>query len=330
MLVAERKVCLKGGQMAWLDSATLTALGFTFASHAGEPALAVGNTSDAVPLYYLGFGTTAGDDRSYHFVGVDVAGGAVQETLGESLSAAGHVLQDLRSALFAMSQRAPQDLAHAGHAVALSQWHNSHGFCNRCGAATTSIAGGAKRRCTGTSAGAPHQLYPRTDPVVIMLVESASGEEVLLGRSKKIPPGMLSCLAGFIDQGETIEEAVAREVFEESGIVVDPARVRIVGSQPWPLGRGASNELMIGCVARATNNEFTVDPEEMEECRWVSLEEAKIAIEHSMSPDSPYVQRGGAGSGPVVLPPCGFYVPPPLAIAHHLIRGWVKSRESSL
>lgn len=114
---------------------------------------------------------------------------------------------------------------------------------------------------------------------------------------------------------------MAREVLDEAGVEVRD--VRILGSQPWPIGRGGSCELMIGCFARAAGEALAVDASEMDECRWVGREELALALATSSSADSPYASggRGGGGGG---APPPGFFVPPPVAIAHHLIRAWVE------
>ena len=145
------------------------------------------------------------------------------------------------------------------------------------------------RRCPRCEA----QYFPRTDPVVIMVVWQ--GDRCLLGRRKGRAGGMFSAFAGFIDQGETIEDAVRREVAEEAGLVVDEVAYR--ASQPWPF----PSSLMIGCFARATSREFQVDDEEIGEARWFSREELLQAL------DSPSPELA---------------VPGPVAIAHHLIRDW--------
>jgi len=120
---------------------------------------------------------------------------------------------------------------------------------------------------------------------------------------------------------------VAREVREEAGVAV--SGVKLVGSQPWPLGRGGSHELMIGAVATAASEELHPHPEEMAECRWVSRAEVARALGQSTRPESPYMSRrsaGGAGEAPPPPPPPpGFFVPPPLAIAHHLMKAWVEA-----
>lgn len=140
--------------------------------------------------------------------------------------------------------------------------------------------------------------------------------------------GTLTCLSGFIDQNESIEEAVVREVREESGISVNLNSVRVLGSQPWPIGRGGSCELMIGCIAQAASEVIEIDPREMAECRWVGRDEVKAALERSTSPESPFISGklaavGESDSG------SGFYVPPPFAIAYHLIKYWIEMENTN-
>jgi NAD+ diphosphatase len=149
----------------------------------------------------------------------------------------------------------------AATARALTGWHASHRFCAACGAPSHAERGGWQRRCP--ACGAAH--FPRTDPVVIMLV--LRGNRTLIGRSAGWPAGMHSCLAGFVEPGETIEAAVRREVMEESGVRI--GRVRYLASQPWPFPAS----LMIGCLAEAESEAITLDPEELEAALWLSREE---------------------------------------------------------
>jgi NAD+ diphosphatase len=185
MLVAERRACLTAArppQLRWFGAPALSALGLALdasgeqlASQHGPPA----------PLYFLG----AHSDERFA-----LAADITELVARNALPQDGLALQDLRSC---MASLPPAELAIAGRAVALSQWHQAHRFCPRCGAPTAPAAAGAKRQCTATEA---HRLYPRTDPVVIMLVQSPDGGSALLGRSHKIPAGMLTCLSGFVDQ----------------------------------------------------------------------------------------------------------------------------------
>jgi len=170
-------------------------------------------------------------------------------------------------------------------------WHRRHGFCSVCGARTAAERGGHVRKCP--DCGAEH--FPRTDPVVIMLV--VDGDQCLLGQSqgRLARSGMYSALAGFVDQGESIEEAVRREVREEAGIEVD--LVRYHSSQPWPF----PSSLMIGCHARAVTSEISMDTTEMADVRWIRREVIVAALR---------------GDHPTLR------VPGELAIAHHLIKAW--------
>ena len=170
-------------------------------------------------------------------------------------------------------------------------WHNRHGFCSVCGHPTEMGRGGHVRKCPACNA----EHFPRTDPVAIMLVHN--GELCLLGQSRGrlSRMRMYSALAGFMDQGESIEEAVAREVKEEAGIEVK--NVRYHSSQPWPF----PSSLMIGCHAEAATTDIHIDNEEMTDVRWFERDEVLLALE-GRSRD--------------------LAVPQPMAIAHHLIKTW--------
>lgn len=165
---------------------------------------------------------------------------------------------ELRSVMALLS---PFEAEVVASAKALVAWHDTHGFCARCGAKSVMVHGGWQRRCPVCSAA----HFPRTDPVVIMLV--TRGNQVLLGRSPGWPEGMFSLLAGFLEPGETIENAVRREVMEEAGIAV--GRVRYLASQPWPFPAS----LMIGCAAEAQSETIDHDPVEIEEALWISRED---------------------------------------------------------
>lgn len=162
----------------------------------------------------------------------------------------------------------PRDAGLMVHAVALENWQRLHRFCSRCGERTVIAAAGHIRRCQ--ACGAEH--YPRTDPAVIMLVTDEE-DRALLGRQVHWPEGRFSTLAGFVEPGESIEESVAREVFEEAGVTV--GSVEYVASQPWPF----PSSLMLGFMARATSSEINVDGEEIEEARWFSRDDLRSAIE---------------------------------------------------
>jgi NAD+ diphosphatase len=179
----------------------------------------------------------------------------------------------------------------AAYAAALLNWHRRHPFCSVCGHPTEPDWAGFVRRCP--NCGAEH--HPRTDPVVIMLV--VDRDRVLLGRQPTWPPGRYSALAGFVEPGESLEEAVAREVREEAGVEIsDP---RYVSSQPWPF----PSSLMLGFVAQWAGGEPRAR-DEVEDVRWFDRAEVAEAV---------------AGRGALGLPP-------PLAIARRLVDGWLSSR----
>jgi NAD+ diphosphatase len=189
----------------------------------------------------------------------------------------------------------PEELAIYGGARSLVDWHSRHKFCSKCGSPTTIAKGGWQRSCD--NCGAEH--FPRVDPVTIMLVEKDG--ELLLGRQPRFPPRMYSALAGFVEPGETIEEAVRREVYEEVGITV--GRVQYLSSQPWPF----PSQLMIGCRSVADTREITIDRTELDDARWFSreeLEEARAAGQH--------------GTDTLIFPQ-------PFAIAHQLITWWLEN-----
>lgn len=176
---------------------------------------------------------------------------------------AGAGFHELRATMTLLSSRDAELMAVA---KALVSWHANHGFCAKCGAATAPGDGGWMRLCA--SCGAHH--FPRTDPVVIMLV--THGNDLLLGRSHGWPEGMYSLLAGFVEPGETIEAAAAREVFEESGIALGP--VRYHACQPWPF----PSSLMFGVAAEATSHAIQVDPNELDDAIWLPKEEVLETI----------------------------------------------------
>jgi NAD+ diphosphatase len=192
---------------------------------------------------------------------------------------------------------APDQLSAIAMAKSLVNWHQRHGYCANCGTRTAMKQGGWKRDCPNCKA----EHFPRTDPVVIMLV--TSGDKCLLGRQKQFLPGMYSCLAGFVEAAETIEDAVRREIFEESGIRCTD--VNYYMTQPWPY----PSSLMIGCTARATNEDIIVDHSELEDARWFDRREATLMIKRQH--------------------PDGLAGPHPFAIAHHLLGRWVQAGPDS-
>ena len=175
-------------------------------------------------------------------------------------------LQDLRQAVHSLH---PSHSAMLGFGKSVLHWHRNHLYCGVCGHKTESHSGGHLRRCTNPDCGKEH--FPRIDPAVIMLVtktDEKTGEpRCLLGRHARLPEKMFSTLAGFVDPGETLEEAVAREVYEETGVQIDKVHYR--GSQPWPF----PSQLMIGFRATAVQSDITIDEQEIIEARWFSADE---------------------------------------------------------
>jgi NAD+ diphosphatase len=157
-------------------------------------------------------------------------------------------------------QLSPNDGELAATAKAMFSWHRSHLFCAACGQKSETAMAGWQRNCSACET----SHFPRTDPVVIMLI--TDGNRTLLGRSPQWPEKMYSCLAGFMEPGETLEAAVAREVKEETDVNIGP--VQYVVSQPWPY----PSSLMIGCMAPATSTEINIDPNELDDALWVTKE----------------------------------------------------------
>ena len=196
---------------------------------------------------------------------------------------------DLR-AIAAKGQLERPEIAILAQAKSILHWHAAHGFCARCGAPSKAVQAGWRRDCPACGA----QHFPRTDPVAIMLV--TDGDNVLFGRQKHFPEKMYSCLAGFVESGETLEETVRREVMEEAGIVVGD--VAYVASQPWPFPA----TLMFGCFAKALSREIRMDAE-LEDCRWFSRAEAQAMVDESHAH--------------------GYFAPGKIAIARTLLDQWL-------
>ncbi|KAL1527339.1 hypothetical protein AB1Y20_016009 [Prymnesium parvum] len=201
----------------------------------------------------------------------------------------------------------PGEIEAVARAVSLLSWHRENLYSGLNGERTEAVEGG-RRRAQPASAGG-RTIYPRVDPVAICLVVSADGERCLLGRQKNYPSGMWTCISGFVEHGESVEAAAMREVAEETAVVC--AAAALVASQPWPLGRGLHCELMLACVATAAPEGEAIDvtqggaPGELEAARWFTRAEVQEMARRSAADDGPWL-------------------PPPFAIAHHLIDRWAK------
>lgn len=227
------------------------------------------------------------DDRALMLLGIDDAG--IPHFVREAAAGA-RVDARSRTVMRLLPLLSGPDAALYGGARSLVDWHARHRFCAVCGSPTELFRGGWGRRCGSCNA----EHFPRVDPVVIMLAECE--RRVLVGRQGGFPPGFFSALAGFVEPGESLEEAVARELFEEAGIRV--SNVSYVASQPWPF----PSSLMIGCRAVATDPALTLDTTEIEAAMWVDKAEVRAALAGDMG--------------------APFMAPPPLAIARYLLEDW--------
>ncbi len=190
--------------------------------------------------------------------------------------------------LITESDISPNHLSIVAQARSMLHWHAKHGFCANCGAKTAMADAGYRRHCAVCAI----DHFPRTDPVAIMAVRH--GDKILLGRQKAWAPGMFSALAGFMEPGETIEQCVAREVFEEAGISV--GKITYVTSQPWPFPAN----LMIGCIAEAISTEIKVDEKELEIARWFSRDEINLMLQRK-HPENLYASNPYAIAHAVIM-----------------------------
>ena len=239
----------------------------------------------------LGFG---GDPAKAVLLGQSPVGGAriaIPAKIDEEALKEPFHLYDYRSLLYSASVN-EHDTGAIAQGGSILYWHSVNKFCGKCGTASVPHIGGYRRDCPNCD----HKIFPRTDPVVIML--AIKDDKCLMGRSPHFPEGWYSTLAGFVEPGETIEDAVRRETFEESGIKV--RRVSYYASQPWPF----PHSLMIGVHCEAISDEISFEDNELEDCRWFGRNDVKLMIrdEH----------------------PEGCKCPPSRAIAHALIKAWVE------
>ena len=235
----------------------------------------------------LAYFEEAASEAMVHLGIMDSDTAVLGTAIEESETPSGHSLIDLRR-LAMEGLLPPHDLALLAQARSLLAWHERHRYCSNCGQPTKAADAGYRRDCAGCKA----QHFPRTDPVVIVAVRGPRGW--LLGRGRAFQPGMYSTLAGFMEPGESIEEAARREVYEETGIRL--GAVAYHSSQPWPF----PSSLMIGLIAQGITTEIAIDREELEDARWFAREEIVEMLE--------------------TRHPQGLMVPKPAAIAHHLIR----------
>ena len=198
--------------------------------------------------------------------------------------------QEMRAAAYVLPD---EETAIAGHAKALIDWHHRHRFCANCGTDTIPADGGYRRDCP--KCGAQH--FPRTDPVVIML--PILDNECLIGRGARFPGGLYSAFAGFLEPGETVEEAVRRELLEEVSLKV--GRITYHASQHWPF----PSSLMLGCYAEALSKNFVIDAHEISDARWLGKAEARARLETDFED--------------------GVKMPTRIAIARVLIADWANS-----
>ncbi|TPX31075.1 NAD+ diphosphatase [Synchytrium microbalum] len=212
----------------------------------------------------------------------------------------------------------PLQASYVAQARALLDWNLRHPFCPMCGSKTTSEEAGYKRKCPNASClsngrGVQNFQYPRTDPVIIVCIVSSDGKRCVLGRQKVWPAKMYSCIAGFLEAGESLEEGVRREAWEETNVKV--GKVIYHSSQPWPF----PNSLMIGCVAMALTDSIHLEDKELDDAQWFTREEVLESLNASQTID---VRTEGAPESEKPAPK--FWMPPGYAIANQIVAAWAR------
>ena len=246
-----------------------------------KPGLCESLAAPDAPCIFLGV------EKDHALFAIDIS--AARDPANEGpIAGLGH-FRDMRAAAAGLPEK---DVAILGQAKAMIDWHNRHGFCAQCGAKSEMTDAGWRRVCPECKA----EHFPRTDPVVIML--GVHGDACLVGRNKRFPGNFYSALAGFMEPGESIEEAVRRELMEEVNLKV--GKVTYHATQPWPF----PSSLMIGCLAEAESRNFSPDGEEISDARWLDRATAKKLIAGERMPD--------------------ISIPPAIAIAHHLIKAFAE------
>jgi len=279
---------------AWLEAAMNAENVLVFLMQKGSPLVNMSGEN----LVWLGpeFARLAPREE-YVFLGLDTAGAPIfSVNMGAAFKLDGSLLQgtgDFTDMRTAASNLSPMEANLAATARSLLEWHRSHQFCSKCGAESTPVEAGWKRVCP--ACGAEH--FPRTDPVAIML--AVKDDKCLLGRQANWPAGFWSALAGFVEPGETVEQAATRELEEEAGIKADPSKAEYIFCQPWPF----PSSLMVGIIVEAETTEVSVEQDELEAARWITREEARQVL---------------AGTHPDI------YAPPPMAVAHHILKTWAE------
>jgi NAD+ diphosphatase len=287
----------RAGNLAWVSAATAKAV-------SSDPPVLLGRRKQAPPSFLNDRYAQVARDTWLCATRTDVEKLAAADAANGAV-AKRFVFAGLRELV---GKASAADACVAGQARSLLHWHSRFRFCGSCGGQTVLEKGGWKRTCTSCGL----EQFPRTDPVVIAAVVSPDGERVLVGRQASWPRKFFSCLAGFVDPGESLEEAVRREVMEEAGVAV--SGVCYHSSQPWPNAPGGG-QVMLGFLAVAESEGLAVDTAELESARWASREElcaALAVVEEATRGADGRIDKDKARE-------LALLVPPPMAIAHHLL-----------